>query len=234
MGVSGRRGTSNVGRRLAAHRRGAAIAGTSIAIVAVIATVAIARLNRSHAPEPHLSLDGQPSSARSTPGQPSSSQAASATLPSSLTPTGSTIPSTTRAHPTGRTGRLSPQPSPGTSPGSGTTASRPRTTTRTTTTNPPPPRTYEEMGGNRSGSLTFEDTKGLAQGPNTIAFGQAVQVSCKVYDVTMPSADPDGYWYRIASSPWNNRYYAVANTFTNGDPLGSPGSTHTDFRVPDC
>lgn len=50
----------------------------------------------------------------------------------------------------------------------------------------------------------------------------------------MPSASPDGYWYRIASAPWNNKYYAVANTFANGDPLGAPGSHNTDMSVPNC
>jgi hypothetical protein len=29
---------------------------------------------------------------------------------------------------------------------------------------------------------------------------------------------PDGSWYRIASSPWDDGYYSPANTFMNGDP----------------
>lgn len=61
-----------------------------------------------------------------------------------------------------------------------------------------------------------------------------VQVSCKVYAPAIQSANPDGYWYRIASSPWNNAYYAVANTFMNGDPWGGPYTHNTDFKVPDC
>lgn len=62
-----------------------------------------------------------------------------------------------------------------------------------------------------------------------------MQVSCKVDAPTIPNASPDGYWYRIASSPWNNAYYAIANTFLNGDVLGHRPYTHnTDFGVPDC
>lgn len=48
----------------------------------------------------------------------------------------------------------------------------------------------------------------------------------------MPSAAPDGYWYRIASPPWNDQYYAVDNTFGNGVELGSPYTHNTDFQVP--
>ena len=61
-----------------------------------------------------------------------------------------------------------------------------------------------------------------------------VQVSCKVYDPTIQSVNPDGYWYRIASSPWNNQYYSPANTFMNGDPWGGPYTHNTDFSVPNC
>lgn len=67
-----------------------------------------------------------------------------------------------------------------------------------------------------------------------IEAGTWVDVSCKVHDPTIPSVNPDGYWYRIASSPWNNQYYAPANTFMNGDPWGGPYTHNTDFSVPDC
>jgi hypothetical protein len=70
-------------------------------------------------------------------------------------------------------------------------------------------------------------------GPN-IAPGQTVRVSCKVRDPAIKSVNPDGYWYRIASAPWNNGYYAPANTFLNGDPPNGPYSHDTDFAVPNC
>lgn len=67
-----------------------------------------------------------------------------------------------------------------------------------------------------------------------IAAGQWVEVSCKIFDSTIASVNPDGYWYRIASSPWNDSYYSPANTFMNGDPYGGPYTHNTDFNVPDC
>lgn len=94
--------------------------------------------------------------------------------------------------------------------------------------------TREAVGANKQGSPTFADTKGTTPGPQKVGYGQHVQISCKVLDPSIPSATPDGYWYRIASSPWNDHYYAVANTFTNGDPLGSPGSHNTDWNIPNC
>jgi hypothetical protein len=79
--------------------------------------------------------------------------------------------------------------------------------------------------------MNYHNASGM--GP-PIAAGQWVQVSCKVYDPFIASVDPDGYWYRIASSPWNNAFYSPANTFMNGDPYGGPYSHDTDFAVPNC
>ena len=67
-----------------------------------------------------------------------------------------------------------------------------------------------------------------------IAPGAYVLVSCKLYDPSIVSANPGGYWYRIANSPWDNQYYAVANTFLNGDPWGGPYTHPTDLSVPNC
>jgi hypothetical protein len=67
-----------------------------------------------------------------------------------------------------------------------------------------------------------------------IAAGAYIQVSCKVYDPTILSVSPDGYWYRIASRPWKNAYFAPANTFMNGDSYGGPYTHNTDFAVPNC
>ena len=97
-----------------------------------------------------------------------------------------------------------------------------------------PPATYAERASIHHAVHTFANYHNAsAQGPD-IAVGQTVQVSCKVYDPTIASVNPDGYWYRIASSPWNNNYYAPANTFLDGDPPNGPYTHNTDFAVPDC
>lgn len=93
---------------------------------------------------------------------------------------------------------------------------------------------YKEQEGG-DGANTFTNPYNLSGDGPKVEAGEWVEVSCKVYAPTIQSASPDGYWYRIASSPWNNAYYAIANTFLNGDILGHHPYTHnTDFNVPNC
>jgi hypothetical protein len=100
-------------------------------------------------------------------------------------------------------------------------------------TQAPPPPTYTEQQGHY-GANTFTNYQNASgMGPKVPAAAY-VQISCKVYAPSIGSASPDGYWYRIASSPWNNQYYAVANTFMNGDPWGGPYAHNTDFNIPNC
>ena len=84
------------------------------------------------------------------------------------------------------------------------------------------------------GAPTFSDHHLVAGAGPRIPALATVQVSCRVDDPSIPSVSPDGWWYRIASPPWDNRYYAAANTFFNGDPLNGPYSHNTDFHLPVC
>jgi hypothetical protein len=99
---------------------------------------------------------------------------------------------------------------------------------------PPPPQTWSEQETPNHPVNTFTNYHNASGMGPAIAAGQWVQVSCKVYDPFIASVNPDGYWYRIASSPWNNAYYSPANTFMNGDPYGGPYTHNTDFAVPNC
>lgn len=81
---------------------------------------------------------------------------------------------------------------------------------------------------------TFADFHTLAGEGEPIRAGQYVRVSCKVKDPSIPSVSPEGYWYRIASAPWNNQYFAPANTFLNGDQPQGPYRHDTDFKVANC
>jgi hypothetical protein len=102
---------------------------------------------------------------------------------------------------------------------------------------PPPPEqpsTWAEQETPNHPVNTFTDYHNASGVGPAIAAGQWVQVSCKIYDPTIGSVNPDGYWYRIASSPWNNAYYSPANTFMNGDPYGGPYTHNTDFGVTNC
>jgi hypothetical protein len=115
-------------------------------------------------------------------------------------------------------------------------------TTTTTAPAPAPARTYTEWVANPNGVNTFSNYHNASGLGPRIGYGQAnaVQVSCKVLDGTIASVNPDGYWYRIASSPWNNTYYAPANVFNNGDPIAgrtratpiSPSRTADGYSQP--
>jgi hypothetical protein len=100
---------------------------------------------------------------------------------------------------------------------------------------PPPssPTRAEQQGS--LGANTFTNPYNASDMGVKIQPYQWVEVSCKVYAPQIVSANPDGYWYRVASPPWSNAYYAVANTFWNGDIPGQKPYVHnTDFAVPDC
>lgn len=99
---------------------------------------------------------------------------------------------------------------------------------------PPPAQTWSEQETPNHPVNTFTNYHNASGMGPAIASGQWVEISCKVYDPTIASVNPDGYWYRIASPPWNGAYYSPANTFMNGDPYGGPYTHNTDFAVPDC
>lgn len=63
---------------------------------------------------------------------------------------------------------------------------------------------------------------------------QAVRVSCRVEGFAV--ADGDRWWYRLAQSPWNNRYYASTDNFYNTPtPTGNPiNGVVFDKRVRVC
>jgi hypothetical protein len=99
---------------------------------------------------------------------------------------------------------------------------------------PPPAVTVSEIQGNRRGADTFADYRDASgPGPHLDGFTR-VDIACKVYAPTIETANPGGYWYLIASPPWGGRYYAVANTFLNGDPAEGPYTHDYDPAVPDC
>jgi hypothetical protein len=85
-----------------------------------------------------------------------------------------------------------------------------------------------------TGANTFSDPHNASGKGPEITPGKHVFVSCKLNDPSIASVNPGGYWYRIASAPWNNHYYAAANTFLNGDPWGGPYTHPTDLGVNNC
>ncbi|WP_404962233.1 hypothetical protein [Streptomyces sp. 147326] len=135
----------------------------------------------------------------------------------------------------GPTKAAPPAPPSPTPPAVTPTAKAPEPTiTKPATPEPPQPakRTIREQSGSK-GSPTFLDPHG-AKGPSgRIPAHSWIEVECRVYAPEIETANPDGWWYRIASHPWNGRY-AVANTFMNGDTPGQTPATNTDWSVPVC
>ncbi len=52
------------------------------------------------------------------------------------------------------------------------------------------------------------------------------------FDPTSEVAEDEGYWYLIHSPPWEDEYFAPANTFLNG--AHGTEKIATDYMVPDC
>jgi Protein kinase domain len=139
----------------------------------------------------------------------------------------------------GGTGPASPNPAT-----SGSSGAQPRVTTPPATQPPtpqpsptppppPPPATYSETVGGNTHTWTNYTNAGGTEGP-TIASYTTVQVACKLQGFRV--ADGDTWWYRIASSPWSNAFYASADAFyNNGQTSGSlNGTPFVDNNVRNC
>jgi surface antigen len=97
----------------------------------------------------------------------------------------------------------------------------------------PPPSTYAETTGGVTHTWTNYTNAGGTQGPS-IPSNATVQIACALTGFKV--ADGNTWWYRIASSPWSNVYYASADAFyNNGKTSGSlVGTPFVDPAVPGC
>ena len=98
---------------------------------------------------------------------------------------------------------------------------------------PPPPATYAETSGGVVHTWTDYADAGGTQGPS-IPSNDTVQIACKVTGFRVE--DGNTWWYRVASSPWSDGYYASADAFYNdGQTSGSlKGTPFVDPAVPNC
>jgi hypothetical protein len=93
--------------------------------------------------------------------------------------------------------------------------------------------TWSETVGGVTHTWTNYTNAGGTAGANIAAY-QTVRVSCRRQGFVVADGNP--WWYRIASSPWNNAYYASADAFyNNGATSGSLiGTPFVDTRVRTC
>ena len=111
--------------------------------------------------------------------------------------------------------------------GSGGTGATPTTPTQ------PAETTYPETTGSVVHTWTDYADAGGTEGPE-IPSNDTVRVSCKISGFA--TEDGNTWWYRIASSPWDNAYYGSADAFyNNGATSGSLIDTpFVDSNVPSC
>jgi hypothetical protein len=107
-----------------------------------------------------------------------------------------------------------------------------QTLTATFDVKAPGPFYSETVGGDTQTHSDYKDAGGN-EGP-TIPSGRTVSISCRVEGFVVADGDP--WWYRIASNPWNDLYYASADAFyNNGAMSGSLNDTPpVDPNVPEC
>jgi surface antigen len=84
--------------------------------------------------------------------------------------------------------------------------------------------TFSETTGGIANTWSNYTTATEGQGPSLLS-GMTVQVSCAVTGFKV--SDGNTWWYRIASSPWSNAFYATADAFynngqTSGSLIGTP------------
>jgi hypothetical protein len=92
--------------------------------------------------------------------------------------------------------------------------------------------TYTEVVDENPTPSWSDYTTGAGAQGTTLAGQEGVQVSCRVSGRQL--AEGNDTWYRIASSPWNNAYYAFAGAFWNGAASGATSKPAYDPAVPPC
>jgi hypothetical protein len=95
------------------------------------------------------------------------------------------------------------------------------------------PSTYAETTGGLTHTWTDFTDAGGTEGAS-IASNATVQITCAITGFKV--ADGNTWWYEIASSPWDNTYYASADAFYNNGATSGPlkGTPFVDPAVPNC
>lgn len=95
-------------------------------------------------------------------------------------------------------------------------------------------KTFQEEANAGAGATTFRDPRTFrGRGPRVERL-QKVQVVCRFHDPAAPASVQPGWWYLLASPPWNRQYYSPANSFLNGDPVEGPHITNVNSGIPEC
>ncbi len=94
-------------------------------------------------------------------------------------------------------------------------------------------RTFPEQADGGSAKPTYRNPLVFGGLGQFVKPGEKVEVVCRFHQPDAPpSVVHDGWWYLIASPPWNRNYYTVANSYLNGDL--PPYDNKVDNGVPVC
>lgn len=208
------------------HPKGV-VASTAVVAVIIVAGLAVGLVNPAFfglGPSP---TPTQPSVANVSPTQPPFSTISVGATPSHKVPSATQSP----------TLRTSSTPTPG--PTSTHTPTPTPTPTPTFTPTPSPTPTYTPVPVHNEISPDLVNTwsdytdAGGTHGPS-IPANQWVQVACTLTGFRV--ADGNTWWYRLASSPWNNQFYASADAFCNNGQACSnvADGPFVDPSVPHC
>lgn len=154
------------------------------------------------------------------------------------------LPVTPSARPGRHPGAASNRPVSGSGDGSSLSglegerpqAARRKTPTATAPSSQPsvsPSSTYPETVGGLTHTWTNYTNAGGIDGAIISAYA-TVQVSCRIQGFVVQ--DGDAWWYRIASNPWSNSFYASADAFYNNGAISGSliGTPFVDTSVPVC
>jgi len=92
----------------------------------------------------------------------------------------------------------------------------------------------EQVSPTSIGARTFRNPLAFGGEGKRVTARQHVQVVCRFQQLDAPASVQPGWWYLIASPPWNRQYYSPANSYLNGDPLKGPYLTNVNSGIPVC
>ena len=92
----------------------------------------------------------------------------------------------------------------------------------------------EQVHKEKTGATTFRDPRSFSSPGKRVKPLERVKVVYRFYDPDAPPSVQPGWWYLLASPPWNRQYYSPANSYLNGDPVKGPAITGVNSGIPVC
>lgn len=92
----------------------------------------------------------------------------------------------------------------------------------------------EQVSPSSVGARAFRNPLAFGGEGQRVPTGHRLRVVCRFQQPDAPASIQPGWWYLIASPPWNRQYYSPANSYLNGDPPQGPYRTFVNKGIPVC